>query len=130
MIHNYLLLVLVPPPQITFDTYPSVVPLYEGTDVALSCIVTLNTTVVNTNVKIFSAWIGPDGRLLNYSSRVILLSSMQSSVPYYSGVEFAPVDDSDGGSYQCRITVAPSAADDSILPAVSSSVAKCLHPIG
>ena len=97
--------------------------------VALSCIVTLNTTVVNTNVKISSAWIGPDGRQLNYSSRVILLSSMQSSVPYYSGVEFVPVDDSDGGSYQCRITVA-SATDDSILPAVTTSFAKCLHPIG
>ena len=54
---------------------------------------------------------------------------MQSSVPYYSGVEFVPVDDSDGGSYQCRITVA-SATDDSILPAVTTSFAKCLHPIG
>ena len=84
---------------------------------------------MDTNITAYSVWIGPSGDQLTDASRVTLMNSSHSSSPYDSVVVFHPVDDSDEGSYQCRITVV-SATNGSVLPAVITSVARYLHPIG
>ena len=127
-IDNYvftlLVLVLVPPPQITVTITPSVSLLYEGTPVTLTCSVTVDTNHVTIPISVtfvWTVWIGPKGeQLTNSSSNRITIVDMTQSSPYTSMVMFDPADDMDTGDYQCNVSVSPANNAAGVLSSVNS----------
>ena len=117
-----MILLSVPPPQLTLTITPSnTTTLYEGTPVNLTCTATIDTTIVNTAVTVSSMWIAPNGEQLTSSSsndRITIVDMLQSA-PYTSVLMFDPADDMDTGDYQCNITVEQNSGQPLILSSMN-----------
>ena len=113
-----LFVLTVSSPQLTLTITPSTTPLYKCTPVNLTCLATLNTSVVNTAVTVSSVWTGPSGEQLTNSPHITVMDMLHSS-PYTSVVVFDQVDDTDSGDYQCNITVSPAVNNTAVLPAMN-----------
>ncbi len=91
-------------------------PLYAGTSLTLTCVITLNEAV-NSRVDVNVTWSGPGGMLLVNGNRVTVSDTMGSETSYQSNLTISPLATVDGGSYTCEVTVAP--ADTSTFITIS-----------
>ncbi len=78
-------------------------PLYTGTNLTLTCDITLSEDV-NTAVDVTATWTGPSGAL---PDDVIMTDAIGSESSYQSTITFAPLTMEHGGSYTCEVTIAP-----------------------
>ena len=77
-------------------------PLYEGTTLFLSCLITPNRTGVDTDFEIQRSFIGPDTSAADRITQSDTVTSFNDIQISYS---FAPLTMNDKGIYECSATV-------------------------
>ena len=78
-------------------------PLYTGTDLTLTCNITLDLAV-DFEVTVTVVWSRPGGTLPS-DDRVIVSETMGSGPSYQSTLIFTPLTSNDTGDYTCEVTV-------------------------
>ena len=100
IIHTYLLIRPVPPPDVTVTlNYTS--PLYAGTGLTLTCTVTLDPNVDNGE-RVVTEWSGP--RDIS-GDRYSVTGTSGSGSSYTDSLTISPLADLDDGTYTCTVTV-------------------------
>lgn len=86
--------------------------LYAGTSFSLTCIITPNTTGVDTNVTVQSSISIPRNSDMD---RIIISPPTFTGSVYETTVVFSPIIEDDTGAYNCSAGVIPISQQDLII---------------
>ena len=101
---HYTFSLLVPPPNVSVALNTDVNEVYQGTELVLTCSVSVNTSV-DTSFTVNITW--SSDSLLN--RQYVTISNQEGSGHVYSRkVTISPVNTSDSANYICSATVFPS----------------------
>ena len=106
--------VTVPTPTVVISTNHSG-PFYIGTDLTLTCTVTLNPDV-NSNESVTIVWIGPSD--ITAGERYSITPVSSSGENYTSTLIISSLEQEDSGQYACNVTVT---GGSNVLEAISSN---------
>ena len=100
----------MPPPSVSIS-HDGAEPLYSGTSLVLTCVVTISNAVDMSAVLVNSSWSKGGHPLSDQGSRVVETPFLQlsgSNNTFVSSIHFNPLYDmADSGMYSCSVAVSP-----------------------
>ena len=106
-LYNYTFSLSVPPPNVSVTLNTDVDEVYQGTELVLTCSVSVNTSV-NTPFTVNISWSSDSSHDVLNGQYVIISNQEGSGYLYSRKVTISPVNTSDSANYICSATVFPS----------------------